>query len=81
MEIKEELSNYQKHKEAIYRWRNKNLDRYHSKMQQYNKTCYENNREQIIAKVRTYQQKKQNDAGSIKRKVGRPRKIYTISNI
>lgn len=75
-EIKEELNNYQKNKASIYKWRNKNIDAYHQKMQQYNKTCYEKNRDNILTKVKAYQQRKQDESGVPKRRVGRPCKVY-----
>ena len=78
MEIKEELSNYQKHKESIYRWRNKNIDHYHQKMQQYNRKCYEKNRDKILTKVKVRQQKIHEESGLVKRRVGRPCKIYNV---
>lgn len=76
MEIKEELNAYQRNKQAIYKWRDKNIEKYHIKQQEYNRICYMKNRENIIAKVRSYQNKKQLESGLEKRRVGRPSKIY-----
>jgi hypothetical protein len=73
-----ELSNYQKQKEAIYRWRNKNLIKYHQAQQEHNRKNYEKNRLDIIIKVKNYQLKKQAESGNIKKRVGRPCKIYDI---
>lgn len=78
MEIKEEikLTNYEKNKVAIYKWRNKNLDKYNMKQQEYNKIKYENEKTEIIARVTAYRIKKQLESGLEKRRVGRPSKIY-----
>ena len=70
------LTNYEKHKVAIYRWRNKNKDRYNLKMHEYNKKHYEKNREDIIKNVRVYQKRKQIESGQVLRCVGRP-SIYS----
>lgn len=78
MEIKEEikLTNYEKNKVAIYKWRNNNLDSYNMKQQEYNKIKYENKKVEIIARVTAYRIKKQLESGEVKRRVGRPSKIY-----
>lgn len=78
MEDNKEISKYQKQKAAIYRWRNKNLIKYHQAQQEYNRINYEKNRLDIIMKVQNYQLKKQLESGNIKKRVGRPCKMYDI---
>lgn len=66
------LTQYEKQKVAIYKWRNKNIEAFHLKMHQYNKKHYENNREEKLQKVKAYQQKKREESGKVFKCVGRP---------
>jgi hypothetical protein len=75
------LNNYEKHKVAIYKWRNLNKDKYNLKMHEYNKKHYEKNREDIIKNVRVYQKRKQIESGQVLRRVGRPSKYSEIETV
>ena len=78
MEIVErELTTYQKNKEAIYKWRSKNLEKFGKKMQEYNRQNYLLNKEAIKARVKANHQKKLSEKETIKQ-VGRPRKLFNV---
>ena len=78
----EVLSAYQKNKDAIYRWRNKNKEKYLMGLSVYfyNKMKNPEQRKLQFERIKQCKLKKEIEEGIIKRPIGRPRK-HNISII